>query len=67
MLDDSMEGGGRERLELVFHTESRTTLHAVITMDGVYAGFAWTTIWILSVDNVWNMLSSARTKIQIFA
>ena len=38
--DDSMEGGGRERLELVFQTESRTTLHAVITMDGVYAGFA---------------------------
>jgi len=45
--DDSREGGGSERLEHVLEveriqeTESRMTLHAVFTMDGVYAGFAW--------------------------
>jgi len=32
-----LDAGGRTNQE----TESRTTLHAVITMDGVYAGFAW--------------------------
>ena len=49
-------------LENLFQTESRTTLHAVITMDGVYAGFAWTTIWILSVDNVWTNIGYIRVK-----
>ncbi len=33
--------GTRSRGRMNQEKESRMTLHAVITMEGVYAGFAW--------------------------
>ncbi len=38
------QGSARAAISSIFYYASqtnRTTLHAVITMDGVYAGFAW--------------------------
>ena len=48
------EAHGRQ-VRCLCHTShaNRTTLHAFITMDGVYAGFAWSKKPVITMDGVY--------------